>query len=123
MVLIPMAVVLYMVWRWIERSILKDVARCLAGQPVMNGIPHHGIIFVKSCVLLLGIPIAIGMIAVAIFNGIHIGVIVFGVSSLVTNTMAIVAVLVLRRIERGFDPMINYDGRKVVETPMDSVSA
>ena len=40
------------------------------------------------------------------------GVTVFGIGNLITNALVIIAVLVLRRLERGYDPMLDYDGRK-----------
>lgn len=110
--MIPAAIALYAVWVAIERSIRADVARCAAGEPTKDGIPHHGILFVKALILFLGIPIAVGSTIVAIQNGLHVGVTVFGISGLVTSAMVIVAVFILRRLERGYDPMLNYDGRK-----------
>ncbi|MEI8385983.1 MAG: hypothetical protein WCG76_00150 [Verrucomicrobiota bacterium] len=48
----------------------------------------------------------------AVYDGLQGGVLVFGLANLVTNALVIGAVLVLRRLERGYDPMLNYDGRK-----------
>lgn len=113
--LIPAAVVIYAIWIKVERSIRADVARCIAGEPIKDGIPHHGIFFVKACVLLLGLPVGIGTMVVAMVNGLHTGVLVFGMSIQISNAMVIVAVLILRRLERGYDPMLDYDGRKETE--------
>ena len=52
------------------------------------------------------------MTVMSIRGGLQGGVMVFGIGNLITNALVIVAVLVLRRIERGYDPMLNYDGRK-----------
>ncbi|HSI07825.1 MAG TPA: MFS transporter [Rariglobus sp.] len=112
--IIPISIVVYVAWLKVERSIKADVARCAAGEPIKNGIPHHGIFFVKACVLLLGMPVGIGTMIVAIQNDLHIGVLVFGIASQITNTMVVVSVLILRRLERGYDPMLNYDGRKTL---------
>jgi hypothetical protein len=89
------------------------VVRCAAAEPVKDGIPHHGIFFVKACVLLLGMPVKIGLMIVAIREGLHVGVIVFGVGAQIADIGVILAVLILRRLERGNDPMLDYDGRKL----------
>jgi len=116
LVMVPLSIVIYAAWLRVERSIRADVARCAAGEPITNGIPHHGIFFVKACVLLLALPVGVGTMVVAINNEIHLGVLVFGIASQFTNMMVIVAVLILRRLERGYDPMLNYDGRKTALT-------
>ena len=117
--LIPVSVLLYLWWLKVERAIKADVARCAAGQPTKDGIPHHGIFFVKACVLLLGMPVKIGLMIVAMQEGLHTGVIVFGIGAQVADFGVILAVLILRRLERGYDPMLNYDGRKSPEfTPV-----
>ncbi|MDF3059320.1 MAG: transporter [Rariglobus sp.] len=110
--LIPVSVLLYLWWVKVERAIKADVVRCAAGEPVKDGIPHHGIFFVKAIVLLLGMPVKIGLMIVAIQDGLHTGVIVFGIGAQIADFGVILAVLILRRLERGNDPMLDYDGRK-----------
>lgn len=110
--LIPVSVLLYVWWLRVERAIRADVRRCRAGERPLDGIPHHGIFFVKAVVLLLGMPVKIGLMIVAMQNGLHAGVIVFGISAQVADLGVILAVLILRRLERGRDPMLDYDGRK-----------
>jgi MFS family permease len=112
--LIPVSVLLYLWWVRIERGIKADVALCAEGKPTKDGIPHHGIFFVKAIVLLLGMPVKIGLMIVAMQEGLHVGVIVFGIGAQVADLGVILAVLILRRMERGNDPMLNYDGRKAV---------
>lgn len=111
-VIAPLAVLLYLIWGKIERGIKADVKRCAAGEPMLDGIPHHGVFFMKACAILLMLLVLFSMTIVAIHDGLQGGVIVFGISNLVTNAMVIIAVFVLRRLERGFDPMLDYDGRK-----------
>ena len=110
--IIPASIAIYAVWLSIERSIRADVARCLDRQPPLDGIPHHGVFFIKSCALLLTFFAWIGMTIMAVRDGLQVGVMVLGIGNLVTNALLIGAVLVLRRLERGYDPMLNYDGRK-----------
>jgi hypothetical protein len=109
---IPLSIVIYAVWSRVERSIKADVKRCEAGEPMLNGIPHHGVFFVKACALFLLLGTGVGKAIAALHDGLRNGVMVFALDNLITNALVIVAVLVLCRIERGYDPMLNYDGRK-----------
>ena len=110
--IIPVSIVICGGWFYIERSIRADVARCLAGEKPRDGIPHHGVFLLKACALLLIFFAWVGMTIMAVRGGLQGGVMVFGIGNLITNALVIAAVLVLRRIERGYDPMLNYDGRK-----------
>ncbi|MFA6100658.1 MAG: MFS transporter [Victivallaceae bacterium] len=110
--IIPVSMVIYGVWSFIERAIRADVARCLAGEKPLDGIPHHGVFLLKACALLLIFFAWTGMTIMAVRGGLQGGVMVFGIGNLITNALVIGAVLVLRRLERGYDPMLNYDGRK-----------
>jgi hypothetical protein len=112
--LIPVSLLLYLWWVRIERTIKGDLIRSETGEPTRDGIPHHGIFFVKACVLLLGMPVKIGLMIVAIREGLHTGVIVFGIGAQVADLGVILAVLILRRLERGNDPMLDYDGCKAL---------
>jgi MFS family permease len=110
--IIPLAIVNYLVWFFVERAIRADVARALAGETPRDGIPHHGVFFLKACALLLIFFAWNGMTFMAIRGGLQGGVMVFGIGNLITNALVITVVLLLRRLERGYDPMLNYDGRK-----------
>lgn len=108
--IIPASIILYGLWILTERSINADMARCKAGETPHNGILHHGILFLKSLALLLLFGIWVGMTIVAVNDGLQGGVIVLGLGNLLTNVLFLVAILVLRRMERGHDPMLDYDG-------------
>jgi len=109
---IPVSIMLYFVWIRVERSIKTDVALCAAGKAARNGIPHHGVFFMEACALLLLLLIWIGKTIMGVHEGLQGSALVFGIGNQITNALVIVAVLVLRRLERGYDPMLNYDGRK-----------
>ena len=115
--IIPISVILYVVWIFVERAIKADVARHIAEEPTRDGIPHHGVFFVKACALLLLLTVWIGMTIMAVHDGLQGGVMVFGIGNLITNALVIGAVLVLCRLERGYAPL-NYDGRKEELTPI-----
>lgn len=109
---IPVSLVIYFGWISVEHSIRADVARCLAGETPQDGLPHHGVLFLKAGALLLTLFSRFGMTFMAVYDGLQGGVLVFGLANVMTNALVIGAVLVLRRLERGYDPMLNYDGRK-----------
>ena len=87
---------------------------CEEGKPIHNGIPHHGIFFIKACATLVALGVGPGIMLVCFRNALQTGVLVFGLNSIFTTTMLIVAVLILRRLERGLDPMLDFDGRKAI---------
>ncbi len=110
--IIPAALTLYVVWIVVERNIKADIVRCKSGTVPLNGIPHHGVLFVKACAILLLLLLWIAQTIVAVKCGLHGGVLVFGIGNLVTNALLITAVLVLRRLERGLNPMLDYNGHE-----------
>jgi len=121
--LIPFSALLVFCWFRLRRRILLSVDDSLAGRTPRDGIPHHGVLFVKSCVLLLGVLVKVGFVVVAIHNGLHTGVIVFGLSALIIDLGVIAAVAILCRIERGYDPLLNYDGRKTPDSVAEPTAA
>jgi len=119
MAMTPAAIALCFVWSMLERNIRSNVERIQAGLPPSNGIPHHGVFFLKACALLLAFMAWVGMTWVAIKSGSQNGVLAFGFANLITNALIIGAVFTLCRLERGHNPMLNYDGRleNLDETP------
>jgi MFS family permease len=109
-VILPVSVALLVWWLAVERGLKSDMARCRAGKIPRNGIPHHGVLFIKSCALLLLLGIWFGKTIAAVNAGLEGGVLVLGVANLITNALFIVTFLVLRRMERGHPPLLDYDG-------------
>ena len=105
--IIPLSVVLYGCWLFVERALRVDIDHCKAGGTPRDGIPHHGILFLKSCALLLLLGIWVGMTIAAMHDGLQGGVMVLGVGNLITNFLFIGTFLVLRRMERGHAPMLD----------------
>ena len=108
--IIPGSIVIYGFWILTERSMKADLARCKAGEAPHDGILHHGVLFLKSLALLLLLGIWVGMTIVAVNDGLQGGVLVLGWGNLLTNSLFLVLILVLRRMERGHAPMLDYDG-------------
>lgn len=110
-VILPGALAIYIFWLFVERSLKSDIERCQAGEAPLNGIPHHGMVLLQSLCLLLLLGIWIGKTIAAINDGLQGGVIALGIGNLTTNILFIAAILLLRRLERGHPPLLDYDGR------------
>ena len=121
--IIPASIVLYGWWLSVERSLKTDLIRCKAGETPLNGIPHHGILFLNSCALLLLLGIWFGKTIAAVNAGLQGGVMVLGIGNLVTNTLFITSLLVLRRMERGHVPFLDFDGHSDYEAGAGKESA
>lgn len=113
-IVIPLAVTIYLWWLHIERSLKADIVRCQMGEAPRNGIPHHGILFLKSLALLLLLGVWFGKTFVAYQDGLEGGILALGCGNLATNALFIGAFLLLRRMECGHASMLDYDGRKEV---------
>jgi hypothetical protein len=81
-----------------------------------NGIPYHGVFFVKASAMFVGLGITPGTTIVCLRHGLTNAVLVFGLNGVLSNALVIVAVLVFCRLERGYDPMLDFDGRKIIPT-------
>lgn len=113
--ILPASAGLYGWWLLVERSLKLDLADCRAGGKPLRGIPHHGVFFLNTCALLLLLLIWMATTMVAVKENIPLGVLVLGLGNLVTNAVFIVTVLVLRRMERGHDPLLDFDGHAAAE--------
>jgi len=108
--ILPASVILYSWWLHVERSLKTDLVRCQTGETPRNGIPHHGILLLKSGALLLLLGIWFGKTIAAVNAGLEGGVLVLGGANLLTNTLFIITFLVLRKMECGHEPRLDYDG-------------
>ena len=110
--IIPGSIVIYLTWLFMERALRKDMARCKAGEMPLSGIPHHGIFFLKACALLLLFGIWIGKTIAGLDTNQAGGILALGAGNLLTNALMLATFHILRRMERGHDPLLDYDGRK-----------
>lgn len=85
-----------------------DLARCKAGLSPRSGVLHHGMLFLKSLARLLLIGVWVGMTIVSVHEGLQGGVVVLGWGNLVTNVIFLAVILVLRHMERGHPPLLDY---------------
>jgi hypothetical protein len=109
-VILPGSIGLYIWWIFVERSLKADIVRCKAGETPRNGIPHHGILLLKSGALLLLLGIWWGKTIAGVQAGLEGGVLVLGGANLLTNALFIITFLFLRRMERGHPTLLDYDG-------------
>jgi len=116
--LLPASVLVFSIWTFVERSIRVDISRCLSGQQPRDGIPHHGVLLLKGAAYFLLFFLTVSQAVATVLLEMRDSVVLFGVLNLVKNLFLIGAVVFLRRLERGFDPMLDYDGRK---TPVATI--
>lgn len=105
-VIFPMAIIMFVLWKLVERGIRKDISRCLSGQKLKNGIPHHGVFIVVSATFLLMSGVWIAQVIYTVNTGMIDNAIAFGFCNIVTNLILTLAVWILWRIERGYSEKI-----------------
>lgn len=99
--ILPLAVIAWILWMLLERSIRKDMQRSIDGKPLLNGIPHHGMLLVVIIKFLLAGGIWVAQIVVSINLHLENAAIIFGVANVVADLMLIASVWLLARTERG----------------------
>jgi len=100
-ILLPASIGGWFLWKVIEIRIRRDMKRCLAGEPLHNGLPHHGIPMVIAIQFLVTVPIWISQVGAAITHHMEMGAIVFTASNIATNLALSGCVWFMARFERG----------------------
>jgi len=99
-VLLPAAVAILVLWTVIRTRISHDITRSQNGEPLKNGIPHHGVIIVIACQYLAYIPIWIAQLIVSITHHMETGAVVFTTANLLVDLVLIGCIWFLARLER-----------------------
>ena len=100
-VFLPVILLLLAAWSAQNRSIRRDAD---AGAPVRRGLPHHGPIMVRGIQALLSLPLLWLQIGWTIRLGMEREVIWFGVAALVAMVPNLLAIQLLRWMERAPSP-------------------
>jgi maltose/moltooligosaccharide transporter len=100
-VLLPGLLIVWCCWKMVERGIRADMAREQRGEPLHQGLLHHGPTLVIACTLLLELPFWLMKVGVSARSGDEPATVVFTISVLVTNLLITLGVWILRRVERG----------------------
>lgn len=100
---------LVVVWLWIQlkKGILADIGKAQRGEKLINGIPHHGVLFIASIKFLLALLIWGVQVIVSINLKEEVDAVVFTLASLLIDFLVIGAVWLLCRVERGFSVTID----------------
>jgi hypothetical protein len=104
--ILPLAIIVFMLWKLVERGILRDMKRSLNGEKLKNGIPHHGVFIVVSATFVLMSGVWIGQVVYTVNMSMVTNAIAFGFCNIVTNLLLTLAVWVLWRVERGYSESI-----------------
>jgi Na+/melibiose symporter-like transporter len=114
-ILLPASVAIWLLWKWVEIQIRRDMKRSRNGEPLRNGIIHHGCAIAVGIQFLLMIPIWSAQVVVTVNLHMETGAILFTVANLVTNLTLIGSMWMMARIERG--RLTHMDGLLAVATP------
>ena len=107
----PASVITWLLWKWLENKIRRDMKRSLGNLPPLHGIPHHGVLMVVAVTYLSELVIWVMQIVMSVNLYQDTSAIVFGIAHVAVNLMLAGCVFVLSRAERSY-PM-----------PMDAITA
>ena len=113
-VLFPAAIVVWLVWKSVERGIRRDMERSRKGEPLRNGIIHHGCTIAMIITFLLMLPFWVAKVVVMTKLGMDQAAIIFTVANLGTNLVLSLSVWVIARVERGHLTKLDIN---LAETP------
>lgn len=99
--LLPLSVVAWLWWKYLEKNIRNDMQRIHSGRTPLNGLPHHGMLMVISIKFLLAVGLWIAQVIIAVNMNMNFEAVIFGLGNVVTNFMLISCVWLFTRIERG----------------------
>ncbi|MCX6985415.1 MAG: hypothetical protein NT118_11805 [Lentisphaerae bacterium] len=105
--LLPLSLVAWLYWRYVENNIQRDIERSRRGEPLKNGIPHHGVFILVAADFLLVLCLWFVQVVVAINLEMESAAIIFTVANVITNFLLVGSVQLLCRIERGFSLKID----------------
>ena len=106
-VLLPLSLVAWTYWRHVRKNILSDLERARKGEPLVNGIPHHGVLVVKGILYLAVQAFWIVQVVIAINLNMEMGAIVFTASNVLTSFLLIGILQGICRIERGYSTQLD----------------
>jgi hypothetical protein len=107
LLVLPLSILAWWWWLVLKKSIYTDIAAARAGNPLHNGIPHHGVLLLVGSQYLILFGIWIAEIVVSVSMNMEIGAIAFGIARVVTNFLLIGAIWLICRIERGYSTQID----------------
>ena len=99
--LLPMSILAWLWWKFLERSIRKDMERARNGEALRNGFPHHGMLMAMSVKFLLALGLWMAQVIITVNMKMETEAVIFGLGNVITNFMLIGSVWLFTRIERG----------------------
>ncbi len=99
--LLPLSVLAWLWWKFLERSIRKDMERARNGEALRNGFPHHGLLTAMGVKFLLATGLWVAQIIITVNMKMETEAVIFGLGNIVTNFLLVGSVWLFTRIERG----------------------
>jgi MFS family permease len=104
---LPLAVLAWLCWLTLKRAIRSDMKAAGNGQPLRNGLPHHGMLIILGCKFMLAVGIWGCQVGASISLNLESGVVVFGFANVITNFILIGLLYLMCRVERGYSVKID----------------
>jgi len=105
--LLPLSLLAYWGWLILEKRIHRDIVNAQAGKPLINGIPHHGVLLVAAIKFLLALGLWIVQVVICINLKMETAAIIFTAANVLTDFMLIGGVWLMCRIERGYSNQVD----------------
>jgi MFS family permease len=109
--LLPLSLLAWIYWKFVERGIRRDMERARKCEPLLRGIPHHGMMMIVGIKFLLALSLWIAQIIITISMNMEFGAIIFGVANIITNFMLIGLIQLMSYVEKGFSMTIDENQR------------
>jgi MFS family permease len=117
--ILPLSVAAWIFWKMVEKGIRRDMECSIAGKPLHNGIPHHGVLIVISTKYLIALVVWVSQVVVAVNLNMETGAVVFGLGNVLTNFLLIGCVWLMCRVERGYSVTLDkWPGAEISPTPV-----
>jgi MFS family permease len=107
LLILPLSILTCCCWIVLKKSIYTDIAAARTGNPLRNGIPHHGILLLVGSKYFFLMGMWIVQVVVSISMNMETGALAFGIMQIVINFLLVGAIWLFCRIERGYSNQIN----------------
>ena len=119
---VPLMSAVFFLWLLQIRSLKKDIAAQLSGQPTRYGIPHHGVLMVMGLQGLLTFPIYWLQMFWTINHDMGRELLLFAALKLLSSAALLLVIHILRVMEKGYGTTGNSSAQDEGSVPMIAAS-